>query len=146
MQCWDVLERRARVTRDQAAEALAEVRARISEQQTLLSRTQAICDQYQEKIATMQSSVSHFGDLQLYRSSLKQMQQAVFQFQNQVRMLELEASRRQKELAAAELERQKYVKLIEREIRLAKAKEAKAEALSLDELGTQLHHRRRKLA
>ncbi len=146
MQCWEVLERRARVARDQAAEALTEVRAKVSEQQTLLSRTQAICDQYQEKIATMQSSVSHFGDLQLYRSSLKQMQQAVFQFQNQVRMLELEASRRQKHLAAAELERQKYVKLIEREIRLAKAKEAKAEALSLDELGTQLHHRRQKLA
>ena len=146
MQCWDVLERRARVARDRAAEALSEVRAKIAEQQTLLTRTQSICDQYHEKIATMQSGVSHFGDLQLYRSSLKQMQQAVFQFQNQVRMLELEASRRQKHLAAAELERQKYVKLIEREIRLAKAKEAKAETLNLDEIGTQLHHRRRKLA
>ena len=146
MSCWDVLERRARVARDRAAEALSEVRAKIAEQQTLLTRTQSICDQYHEKIATMQSGVSHFGDLQLYRSSLKQMQQAVFQFQNQVRMLELEASRRQKHLAAAELERQKYVKLIEREIRLAKAKEAKAETLNLDEIGTQLHHRRRKLA
>ena len=94
----------------------------------------------------MQTSVSHFGDLQLYRSSLKQMQQAVFQFQNQIRLMDMEAARRQKQLAAAELERQKYVKLIERETRLAKATEAKADARTLDDIGTQLHHRRQKLA
>jgi len=146
MSCWDVLERRARVARDAAAEALSEVRNKIAEQQTLLSRTQAICDQYQEKIVTMQSGVSHFGDLQLYRTSLKQMQNAVFQFQNQIRMFELDAAHRQRLLAAAELERQKYVKLIERDQRVAQAQEARAEAKTLDELGTQLHHRRRKLA
>ncbi len=146
MHCWDILERRARIVRDQAAEALSEIRGKIQEQQGLLERTQAICHQYQEKIAGMQTSVSHFGDLQLYRSSLKQMQQAVFQFQNQIRLMDMEASRRQKQLAAAELERQKYVKLIEREARLAKATEAKADARTLDDIGTQLHHRRQKLA
>ena len=49
MSCWDILERRAKVDRDQAAEAVSRVKAAIEEQQILCDRTQEIANQYQKK-------------------------------------------------------------------------------------------------
>ena len=50
MSCWEVLERRARAQRDKAAEAMAEVRERLLDQQTLCDRTQEIARQLLMKI------------------------------------------------------------------------------------------------
>ena len=76
MTCWDILEKRTRTERDKAVEAISEVRGRLEEQQTLCERVQKIAEQYQEKIKRPRE-VTHFGDIQLYRTSLKDMQHAV---------------------------------------------------------------------
>jgi flagellar export protein FliJ len=146
MSCWDVLERRARADRDKAAEAVSEVRGRLIEQQTLCDRTQGIADQYQRKIQGTQGSATHFGDIQLYRTSLKQMQQAVAYIRTQIAALEMELTRKQRVLTQAEIERQKYQKLIEREKEQLSQLLAQREARELDEIGGQLHYRKSKLA
>ena len=146
MSCWDVLERRARADRDKAAEAVSEVRGRLIEQQTLCDRTQEIADQYQRKIQVTQGSATHFGDIQLYRTSLKQMQQAVAYIRTQIAALEMELTRKQRVLNQAEIERQKYQKLIEREKEQLSQLLAQREARELDEIGGQLHYRKSKLA
>jgi flagellar export protein FliJ len=146
MSCWDVLERRARTERDKASEAVSEVRSKISEQQELCDRTRQIADQYQNKIISTQGSAAHFGDIQLYRSSLKQMQQAISYIQTQIATLEMELSRKQRLLTQAEIERQKYQKLIERDQAKVAKLIAHREARDLDEIGGQLHYRKSKLA
>ena len=146
MSCWDVLDRRATVERDKAAEAVSEVRGRLQEQQTMCDRTQEIAEQYQRKIEATQGSTKHFGDIQLYRTSLRQMQQAVAYIQTQILTFEKELMRKERVLTQAEIERQKYQKLIEREKgRLAKLL-AHREARELDEIGRQRHYRKSKLA
>jgi len=146
MSCWDVLERRARAERDKASEAVSEVRSKISEQQELCDRTRQIADQYQNKIISNQGLATHFGDIQLYRSSLKQMQQAISYIQTQIATLEMELSRKQRLLTQAEIERQKYQKLIERDQAKVAKLIAHREARDLDEIGGQLHYRKSKLA
>lgn len=146
MSCWEVLERRARADRDKAAEAVSEVRGRLIEQQTLCDRTQEIADQYQRKIQATQGSATHFGDIQLYRTSLKQMQQAVAYIRTQIAALEMELTIKQRVLTKAEIERQKYQKLIEREKEHHLQALAHREARELDEIGGQLHYRKSKLA
>lgn len=146
MNCWDALEIKARAARDAAAESLQSVRAQIDAQEQLLIRTRGIADAYREKITSIQSTAHHFRDLQLYRSSLKQLQQAMFQIEREIMRLRSEAGNRQKELTRTEVERQKYAKLVEREIALEKQAETRADARDLDELAVQLHHRKRKLA
>jgi len=146
MSCWDILERRAKVDRDQAAEAVSRVKAAIEEQQILCDRTQEIANQYQKKIESTQGSATHFGDIQLYRTSLKQMQQAISYIQTQIATLELDLKGKQRNLTLAEIERQKYQKLVEREqLQIAKIV-AHREARELDEIGGQLHYRKSKLA
>lgn len=146
MNCWTALETKALAARDAAAEALRAVRDQIDEQEVLLERTRGLASTYQQKIATMQSVATHFGDLQLYRTSLKQLQQAMFQIEHEITRLRFESGKRQKVLTRAELERQKYAKLVERDLELEKQAEARADARDLDELAVQLHHRKRKLA
>ena len=146
MSCWDILERRARVDRDKAAEAVSEVRGKISEQQALCDRTREIAEQYQKKITATQGAATHFGDIQLYRTSLKQMQQAISYIQTQIATLEMELSRKQRLLTQAELERQKYQKLIEREKAHISKLAAHRETRELDEISGQLHYRKTKLA
>ena len=146
MSCWDVLERRSRAERDKAAEVVAEVRKRLQDQQTLCDRTQGIAEQYQKKIRITQSSVTHFGDIQLYRTSLKQMQQAVAFIRTQIAALELELKRKQQMLTQTEMERQKYQKLIEREKEQVAKLLAHQEARELDDIGGQMRYRRSKLA
>jgi flagellar export protein FliJ len=146
MSCWDVLERRSRAERDKAAEVVAEVRKRLQDQQTLCDRTQGIAEQYQKKIKATQSSVTYFGDIQLYRTSLRQMQQAVAFIRTQIATLELELKRKQQMLTQTEIERQKYQKLIEREKEQLAKLLADQEARELDEIGGQMHYRRSKLA
>lgn len=146
MSCWEVLERRARAQRDKAAEAVTEVRERLLDQQTLCDRTQEIAEQYQKKIEATQSSATHFGDIQLYRTSLKQMQQAVAFIQTQIATLEMELTTKQRVLTQAEIERQKYQKLIEREKEQLAKLLALQEAREMDEIGGQRHYRRSKLA
>lgn len=146
MSCWEVLEGRAKVDRDKAAEAASKVQAHLLEQRALYERTQRIAEQYQQKIEANQSSVTHFGDIQLYRTSLKQMHQAIASIRRQIATLEIELTRRQHVLSQAEIERQKYQKLIERENeRLARLIERR-EAHELDEIGGQLRYRKSKLA
>ena len=146
MTCWDILEKRTRTERDKAVEAISEVRGRLEEQQTLCERVQKIAEQYQEKIKATQGTATHFGDIQLYRTSLKDMQHAVASIRRQIAILELELTRKKSLLTQIEIERQKYQKLIEREKdRVAKAV-ARQEALELDEIGGQLHYRKSKLA
>jgi flagellar export protein FliJ len=146
MSCWDVLERRARADRDKAAEVVSEVRGRLQEQQALCDRTQEIAEQYQRKIEATQGAATHFGDIQLYRTSLKQMQQAVAYIRTQIAKLETELTRKQRVLTQAEIERQKYQKLIEREKEQLSKLLAHQEARELDEIGGQLHYRKSKLA
>lgn len=146
MSCWDVLERRSRAERDKAAEVVAEVRKRLQDQQTLCDRTQGIAEQYQKKIKATQSSVTYFGDIQLYRTSLRQMQQAVAFIRTQIATLELELKRKQQMLTQTEIERQKYQKLIEREKEQLAKLLTDQEARELDEIGGQMHYRRSKLA
>ena len=146
MSCWDVLERRARANRDKAAEAVSEVRGRLQEQQALCDRTQEIVEQYQQKIEATQGSATYFGDIQLYRASLKQMQQAVAYIRTQVAILEMELMGKQRLLTQAEIERQKYQKLIERDKERLIKLLAHREARELDEIGAQLHYRKSKLA
>lgn len=146
MSCWEVLERRSRVQRDKAAELVAEVRERLRDQQALCDRTQQIAEQYQKKIEATQSSATHFGDLQLYRTSLKQMQQALAFIRTQIAALEMELTRKQRVLMQAEIERQKYYKLIEREKEKLAELLAHQEARELDEIGGQMHYRKSKLA
>jgi flagellar export protein FliJ len=146
MNCWEALEKKARIARDAAAEALQGVRAQIETQEQLLERTHGIAESYRQKIRDMQSGAMHFGDLQLYRTSLKQLQQAIFQIEQELTRLRFEAGKRQKELTRTEIERQKYVKLVEREDEFARQAENRADARDLDELAVQLHHRKRKLA
>ena len=146
MTCWDILEKRTRTERDKAVEAISEVRGRLAEQQTLCERVQKIADQYQEKIKATQGTATHFGDIQLYRTSLKDMQHAVSSIRRQIAILELELTRKKSLLTQIEIERQKYEKLIEREKeRVAKAV-ARQEAREIDEIGGQLHYRKSKLA
>ena len=146
MTCWDVLEKRAKTERDKAVEAISEVRSRLEEQQMLCERVQKIAEQYQEKIKATQGSATHFGDIQLYRASLKDMQHAVGSIRRQIAILELELTRKKSLLTQIEIERQKYQKLVEREKeRVAKAV-ARQEARELDEIGGQLHYRKSKLA
>ena len=146
MTCWDILEKRARTERDKALEAISEVRGRLAEQQTLCERVQKIAEQYQEKIKAAQGAATHFGDIQLYRTSLKDMQHAVGSIRRQIAILELELTRKKSLLTQIEIERQKYQKLVEREKeRVAKAV-ARQEARELDEIGGQLHYRKSKLA
>ena len=146
MNCWEALEKKARVARDAAAEALQDVRGQIEIQEQLLERTRGIVESYRQKISEMQSVATHFADLQLYRISLKQLQQAVFQTEQELTRLRYEAGKRQKELTRTEVERQKYAKLMERELELNRQAEDRAEARNLDELAVQQHHRKRKLA
>jgi flagellar export protein FliJ len=146
MNCWEALEKKARIARDAAAEALQAVRGQIETQEQLLERTGGIAESYRQKIGEMQSVATHFGDLQLYRTSLKQLQQAMFQIEQELTRLRFEAGKRQKELTRTEVERQKYAKLVEREIELQRQAENEADARDLDELAVQLHHRKRKLA
>lgn len=146
MSCWDVLERRAREDRDKALDAVSEVRNKIAEQQLLHKRTSEIANQYQHKMISIQGSASHFGDIQLYRSSLKQMQQAISHIQTQIAALEMELSSKQRLLTQAEIERQKYQKLIERDQAKVAKLIAHREARDLDEIGGQLHYRKSKLA
>jgi flagellar export protein FliJ len=146
MSCWVILERRARAERDKAAEAVSEVRGKILEQQALCDRTREIAAQYQNKITATQGSAIHFGDIQLYRSSFKQMQQAISFIQTQIANLESELSRKQRLLAQEEIERQKYHKLIEREKAHLAELLARREARELDGIGVQLHYRKTKLA
>ena len=115
MTCWDVLEKRAKTERDKAVEAISEVRSRLEEQQMLCERVQKIAEQYQEKIKATQGSATHFGDIQLYRTSLKDMQHAVGSIRRQIAILELELARKQSVLIQVEIERQKYQKLVERQ-------------------------------
>ena len=146
MTCWDILEKRTKTERDKAVEAISEVRGRLTEQQTLCERVQKIAEQYQEKIKATQGTATHFGDIQLYRTSLKDMQHAVGSIRRQIAILELELTRKKSLLTQIEIERQKYQKLIEREKeRVAKAV-ARQEARELDEIGGQLHYRKSKLA
>ena len=146
MTCWDILEKRAKTERDKAVEAISEVRSRLEEQQTLCKRVQKIAEQYQEKIKAAQGSAIHFGDIQLYRTSLKDMQHAVGSIRSQIAILELELSQKNSLLTQVEIERQKYQKLVERDKeRVAKAV-ARQEARSLDEISGQLHYRKSKLA
>ena len=146
MSCWDVLERRAKAERDKAAEAASEVRERLLEQHALCERTQDIAKQYQRKIEANQRSAKHFGDIQLYRTSLKQMHQAIASIRTQIATLEMELMRRQRVLTQAEIECQKYQKLIEREeVALTKLL-TRREARELDEIAGQLHYRKSKLA
>jgi flagellar export protein FliJ len=146
MTCWDILEKRAKTERDKAVEAISEIRSRLEEQQTLCKRVQKIAEQYQEKIKAAQGTAIHFGDIQLYRTSLKDMQHAVGSIRSQIAILELELSQKNSLLTQVEIERQKYQKLVEREKeRVAKAV-ARQEARSLDEISGQLHYRKSKLA
>ena len=146
MTCWHLLERRAKTEWDKAVEAVSQVRSRLEEQQMLCERVQKITEQYQEKIKATQGSAKHFGDIQLYRSSLKDMQQAVGSIRRQIAILELELTRKRSLLTQVEIERQKYRKLIERDKeRVAKAA-ARQEARVLDEIGGQRHYRKTKLA
>ena len=146
MTCWDILEKRAKTERDKAVEAISEVRSRLEEQQTLCKRVQKIAEQYQEKIKAAQGSAIHFGDIQLYRTSLKDMQHAVGSIRSQIAILELELSQKNSLLTQVEIERQKYQKLVERDKeRVAKAV-VRQEARSLDEISGQLHYRKSKLA
>lgn len=146
MSCWDVLARRAKVNRDKAAESVAQIRTAIEEQEVLRSRTQEIANQYEQKIGATQGPATHFGDIQLYRTSLRQMQQAICYIQTQIAKLELDLKGRQRALSLAEIERQKYQKLVEREeIQVAKSI-AHRESRELDEIGAQRYHRKSKLA
>jgi len=146
MTCWDVLEKRAKTERDKAVEAISEVRSRLEEQQMLCERVQKIAEQYQEKIKATQGSATHFGDIQLYRASLKDMQHAVGSIRRQIAILELELARKQSVLIQVEIERQKYQKLIERQEKEVAKVIARKEARELDEIGGQLHYRKSKLA
>ena len=146
MTCWDSLERRAKMEWDKAVEAISEVRSRLEEQQVLCERVQKIAEQYQEKIKATQGSATHFGDIQLYRNSLKDMQHAVGSIRRQIATLELELTRKRSLLTQVEMERQKYQKLIEREKERAAQATARQEAQALDEIGGQLHYRKSKLA
>jgi len=146
MTCWDSLERRAKMEWDKAVEAISEVRSRLEEQQMLCERVQKIAEQYKEKIKATQGSATHFGDIQLYRNSLKDMQHAVGSIRRQIATLELELTRKRSLLTQVEMERQKYQKLIEREKERAAQATARQEAQALDEIGGQLHYRKSKLA
>ena len=112
----------------------------------LCERVQKISEQYQEKIKATQGSAKHFGDIQLYRSSLKDMQQAVGSIRRQIAILELELTRKRSLLTQVEIERQKYRKLIERDKERAAKASARQEARVLDEIGGQRHYRKTKLA
>ena len=146
MTCWDILEKRAKTERDKAVEAISEVRSRLEEQQTLCKRVQKIAEQYQEKIKAAQGSAIHFGDIQLYRTSLKDMQHAVGSIRSQIAILELELSQKNSLLTQVEIERQKYQKLVEREKERVARAVTRQEARSLDEISGQLHYRKSKLA
>jgi flagellar export protein FliJ len=146
MTCWYILEKRAKTERDKAVEAISEVRSRLEEQQTLCERVQKIAEQYQDKIKATQGSAAHFGDIQLYRTSLKDIQHAVGSIRRQIAILELELARKKSVLIQVEMERQKYQKLIEREEKEMAKVIARKEARELDEIGGQLHYRKSKLA
>ena len=146
MTCWDILEKRAKTERDKAVEAISKVRSRLEEQQTLCKRVQKIAEQYQEKIKAAQGSAIHFGDIQLYRTSLKDMQHAVGSIRSQIAILELELSQKNSLLTQVEIERQKYQKLVEREKERVARAVTRQEARSLDEISGQLHYRKSKLA
>ena len=146
MSCWEVLEGRARAERDKAAEAASKVRERILEQQALSERTQRIAEQYQQKIEANQSSATHFGDIQLYRTSLKQMHQAIASIRTQIVTLEKELIRNKRVLSPTETESKKYQKLIERENQRLTQRIERREARELDEIGGQLQYRKSKLA
>lgn len=146
MTCWYILEKRAKTERDKAVEAISEVRSRLEEQQTLCERVQKIAEQYQDKIKATQGSAAHFGDIQLYRTSLKDIQHAVGSIRRQIAILELELARKKSVLIQVEMERQKYQKLIEREEKEIAKVIARKEARELDEIGGQLHYRKSKLA
>lgn len=146
MTCWDILEKRAKTERDKAVEAISKLRSRLEEQQTLCKRVQKIAEQYQEKIKAAQGSAIHFGDIQLYRTSLKDMQHAVGSIRSQIAILELELSQKNSLLTQVEIERQKYQKLVEREKERVARAVTRQEARSLDEISGQLHYRKSKLA
>ena len=146
MSCWSILEQKARAERNRIAEDYTTLRTRIDEQQSLLDRTVQISMQYQSKIELLQTGSALFADIQLYRSSLKQMQQAKFQIESQLKILVLEGGRFQRRLQIAEVERQKFEKLIDREKLNSKRLAEKLDALDMDDLGIQLFQRKKKLA
>ena len=146
MTCWEVLEGRAEQNGIKLLKLFLRFESVDSRATGICERVQRIAEQYQQKIEANQSSATHFGDIQLYRTSLKQMQQAIASIRTQIATLEKELIRKQRVLSQAEIERQKYQKLIEREKqRLAKRIERR-EARELDEIGGQLHYRKSKLA
>ena len=146
MNCWIALEKKAKAARDQASDALKIVRDQYHEQQSLLTRTQELAEQYQRKLAALQTQPAHFGDVQLYRTSLKQLQHGMFQIQQEITRLEQEVTIRRRELTRTEIERQKFEKLIERERDLDRAREELKETRALDEMSVQMHFRKQNLA
>ena len=146
MSAFQILKRRATNDRDKIVETVAECRSQLETQTQLLLRTEEIAQAYQRKMSAMQDSATHFGDLQLYRTSLKQIQQAVGHIRMQINAIETDLARKQKLLAQAELERQKYSKLVEREESQLKVIQSRQESREMDELGSILHQRKHRLA
>lgn len=144
--CWQVLEQRATWKRDRVAEQMHALRSQMLEQRDLLDRTQKITAQYQRKIDGFQGSGAHIGDLQLYRTSIRQLQQAAFQIESQVNLLEFELGKLRRQLAECEFERQKYLKLESRAQTEETAHRDRMDAKDLDDFGTQAHARKQKLA
>ena len=146
MNCWVILEKKAKAERDKASDALKASRDQLHEQKSLFARTQELAEQYQRKLTVLQTQPSHFGDVQLYRTSLKQLQHAMFQIQQEVTRLDDEVATRQRVLTCTEIERQKFEKLIERDRDRDRAEENRKDARALDELNVQIHFRKQNLA
>lgn len=144
--CWSVLEKKVTWERDRVAEQAHKLREKVQEQRLLLDRTKHITAQYQKKIDGFQGAGTHMGDLQLYRTSIRQLQQASFQIESQLNALDFELGKLKKQLASFEFERQKYVKLDARAQDLERARHARMDAKDLDDFGTQAHARKHKLA
>ena len=90
--------------------------------------------------------VAYFRDFQLYQNAIKQLQQGVIQIESKIRVLEFEIKKRRKKLSQAESERQKYVKLIERDKNVEKRRMQRIESAELDDIGRQIYCRKRHLA
>jgi len=146
MSNWEILEQMAKKMRDDASKAVAETQALIDDQSVLRDRTISILDQYQSRIITTRKRAGYFRDFQLYQNAIKQLQQGVIQIESKIRVLEFEIKKRRKKLSQAESERQKYVKLIERDKNVEKRRMQRIESAELDDIGRQIYCRKRHLA
>ena len=146
MKAWNVLLGCADNQQVKALKELDTILSQIESKKDLLNRSKNIEIRYRKRIKEFDNSISQGADIQLFRVSLSQILRVIRQIEMGLRELSSKKVKAQKKVQLAEIERQKFQKLIEREVLAADNFIQKSRQAELDELALQMHGRKKPLA